>query len=214
MTHLHVNLSLGDPQIDYIETFEERMLNLVNVGKLVSFSINLPVERVPFENARICRCRDRNPPRQECRQFWVLEPESDRAFHVSGITPEGLPCRKVLLSRDLGEVVNARVLRVKLLEVMRWCKECRRVREPTCLRDRDRKERVRGGVRHLERRRINRDNGRELVLGSNLLPDQGVGVGADVLVLVDVFVPEHHVVSRDRRTVGPLQALTQREHVL
>ncbi|NDF95902.1 MAG: hypothetical protein EB107_08720, partial [Proteobacteria bacterium] len=58
------------------------------------------------------------------------------------------------------------------------------------------------------------DDGRELVLGSNLLPDQGVGVGTDVLVLVDVFVPEHHVVSSDRRPVGPLQALPQGEDVL
>ena len=198
-------------QVQDLEVLGQRHDHAVEIGQLVARGVDRPVVGVALHHPGRVVDRLDGPERPEHRQLGVERPV---LLEVQVGDPVVVARR---LGRGVGRLLAARVFGQELLEVVR-----RRVgavaalvRLPHRLAAADQGvahhqllEQVEGHVElEVDGVVVDLDDPPGLALGGHVRDRRR----HDVLVAVDVLVPEHEVVGGERRAVRPPQALAQME---
>ncbi|MCY3908096.1 MAG: hypothetical protein OXF63_12720 [Anaerolineaceae bacterium] len=131
MPHLEVDQPLGNPQIEDCIVGEERVVDGVDVGQLVTLGINLMVNGIAFHHVGVFDGMVGAPPRADDGQLRVEEEEGDGASKIAGAAKQFNPVfHAVGFDGRINPALVAGVLRHVLTQVVARCGPGRPARHP------------------------------------------------------------------------------------
>ena len=196
------------PQVGDFGVFSQRHRDPVDVGKLVPRGVDSPEIGIAFHRPRRRVDRGHGLPRRHDRQLVIQRP-------AIPVLEQRYPAVESEILGLLRHCLLRRILGQELFEVMGRGISAAKVLESSARGEPAADGSAARQLRNEEGIRFRKFEGDRVVV--DLLHDPVFAVdleleerrGVDVLVEIDVLIPEHEIVRRKRLAVGPLGALAQ-----
>ena len=205
---LDVVLAGNRPQVGDFDVFGQRHRDPVDVRKLVPRGVDGPEVRIAFHRPRRRVDRGHGLPWRHHRQLVVERP-------AVAVLEQRDPAVEAQVLRLLRRGFFRRILRQELLQVVGRGIGAAEVLEPPARREPAADRRAARKLGNEEGIRFGKFEGDRVVVDLLHHPVLAVDLefeerrGVDVLVEIDVLVPEHEIVRGKRRAVGPPGTLAQ-----